>query len=193
MIYDFVPYSLFGDYASCADIAVGVIALALADFHAADARMDELERSGLVVGADHDADMTHVLAAAAAREEHEVALAEVLAVDLHAVGILDSARGTDRISELLVDVACEARAVEGVGTLHAVTVGFADVLVGLRQEVVDHRLALGTEARHDIALALGDVVADHVVDDAAVHFRRLHVGEHLLMRALVCALRVVVT
>ena len=56
---------LLVDDALCADVARHVVALEVADAHAAYARVDELESAFLVVCFPDDADMADILAAGA--------------------------------------------------------------------------------------------------------------------------------
>ena len=71
-------------------ITVCVISLTIGNLHSFQAGMYELEFACLVIGADHNTHMTDILTAAAACEEHQVSLAEMLAVNLLAICVLNT-------------------------------------------------------------------------------------------------------
>ncbi len=146
--------------------------------------MDEFKIAGFIVGADHDANMADVAAAAPAGEEHEVAFAEILAFHFLTLEILGAGSRADGIAELLVNVTGEPGAIEGVGTLHTVAVGFADMAVGLLEKVADELCRLG---RHIVGFfSFHHLVFQHVADYAGIH-AALYIREHLLMHAVVGA------
>lgn len=96
---------LFGNDAASTEIAGLVVAFVFGDLHAPDACVDEFEFAGSIVSGYHNSDMADRSPAAAACEEHKVALAEI------ALGYLDTFRGlhtrrrTDFVAELAVNIA----------------------------------------------------------------------------------------
>ena len=82
--------SLFSDYSACTNVTLCVISFAFIDSDTLDACVDELECPGFVVSRNYNTNMAYILAAATAGKEHEIALAEVLAVNAHTISVLNT-------------------------------------------------------------------------------------------------------
>lgn len=177
----------FGDDSLGAYVATGVIAFAFADLHATNACMDEGKLAGVIVSFHDNADMAYILAAAAACEEDQIALAEALAVDLLALGILHSGCGTQIESELAINIAGETGAIESGRPFGTMTVWLADMLARLLEQIVDHAVAFGAKTVQSGMLAVGDIFFKDFFDGAFIHLALLDIRKLRFVDGIVCA------
>lgn len=81
---------LLSDDSASSYITPSIVTFTCTDANTLEAGVDESEFTGFVVCRNDHAYVTYILTAAAACEENEVTLAERLAVNAHAVIILES-------------------------------------------------------------------------------------------------------
>lgn len=100
-----VAYYLFGNDAAGTEIAGLVVAFVFGDLHASDTCVNEFEFAGSIVSGYHNSDVADRSTAAAACEEHEVALAEIALGYLNTFRGLHTRRRADLVAELSVNIA----------------------------------------------------------------------------------------
>lgn len=127
-------------------IAGFIVAFVFVDADAFDAGVDEFEFARGIVGGDYDADVTYVTTAAAAGKEDEVTFAELIESYRDSFGILYARGRGNLVSELLVDIAGEAGAVESIRAFGAPDISFAKMGMSFFEEIVEHHAGFGREA-----------------------------------------------